>query len=420
MAISVNWATKIISVPQADLAWIGGTNYQLDTNAFRIALRNLEDSEDGMTFLPILNHNTVVTLGGIQYARIIEIINGYSVTFEAGLYAVTLLGSNNNILDVTNLNSVATRSNNSAGLMSMQEIEHGAFNGGVTIDVVNGSAGTLYPIGTTRKPVNNFADARQIAIFRGFNVLYINSDATLDSTANIASFILIGKSSVFTALDIQAGATASRCVIKNCRVVGTLDGGNQLVDCDVDGLSFFNGEISDSGIEGTITLGGGATAIFSNCRQHNPLTYPTINMGGSGQSMIMTDWDGEVHITNCADAATYSHYTGRGEVLIEPSVTLGTFEVFGDIKLGNNTTSGTVLVKDRTSSFLTADKVWNYAVETFTAQEMMRIMLAALAGKRQGLGTATETYYGRNGTTPRITLTPDANGNGLPVVDGTP
>jgi hypothetical protein len=51
--------------------------------------------------------------------------------------------------------------------------------------------------------------------------------------------------------------------------------------------------------------------------------------------------------------------------------------------------------------------------------EVTRIMLSALAGKRQGLGTATEQYLSQDNSKPRITLSPDVNGNGDPVVDGT-
>ena len=58
------------------------------------------------------------------------------------------------------------------------------------------------------------------------------------------------------------------------------------------------------------------------------------------------------------------------------------------------------------------DGTWAKVLEGLTAEEMMRVMLAALAGKRTGLGTATETYMAQDGTTPRITLTPDQYGNG--------
>lgn len=67
-----------------------------------------------------------------------------------------------------------------------------------------------------------------------------------------------------------------------------------------------------------------------------------------------------------------------------------------------------------------ADKMWAKAIEGLTAEEIMRITLAALAGKRQGLGTAEEKYMAQNGVTPRITFSPDAQGNGVPTLNGAP
>jgi len=55
-----------------------------------------------------------------------------------------------------------------------------------------------------------------------------------------------------------------------------------------------------------------------------------------------------------------------------------------------------------------------------THEAMLRIMLATLAGKRQGLaeGPGTVTYFGQDGITPRVTLAHDGYGNGTPTVDG--
>lgn len=68
-----------------------------------------------------------------------------------------------------------------------------------------------------------------------------------------------------------------------------------------------------------------------------------------------------------------------------------------------------------------AAAVWSYILEgALTAEQMQRIMLAALAGKRSGLGTATEQYMGLDGVTPRVTFTPtDEYANGTTIVDGT-
>ena len=121
MAISIDWGTKIITVPKSYLTHVAGDLYEMDTDQFRLDLKNLEDSEEGMPFPDTHRHNTEVTVAGVTYARTIEIINGYSITFEDGNYAVRLVGSNNNIFDaengILNVNSVSIIPTNSAGLI---------------------------------------------------------------------------------------------------------------------------------------------------------------------------------------------------------------------------------------------------------------------------------------------------------------
>jgi len=117
MAISIDPATRVITIPQADLTFLGAGVYQLDVNQFRLWLKDYEDNETGVYLLDTHRHNTEVTVGGVTLARVIEIINGYTVTFEDGAYAVTLTGGNNNLADVMNVNNVSLRSNNSAGLV---------------------------------------------------------------------------------------------------------------------------------------------------------------------------------------------------------------------------------------------------------------------------------------------------------------
>jgi len=106
-------------VPQSYLTNLGGGIYELDLDQFRLDLKALEDDEEGMPFLDTHQHNTEVTLGGITLARVIEFINGYTVTFEDGQYAVNAVGANSNIADVMNVNQVSLRTFNSAGLIQV-------------------------------------------------------------------------------------------------------------------------------------------------------------------------------------------------------------------------------------------------------------------------------------------------------------
>ncbi|MCK5017710.1 MAG: hypothetical protein KAS32_11665 [Candidatus Peribacteraceae bacterium] len=125
MAITINWGTKVITVPKADMTLVQSTPveiYELDLDAFRLVLKDIEDSEEGMVFPDIHNHNTEVTIGSITLARVVEILNGYTITFEDGQYAVDLVGANSNVMDVINANQVSVRANNSAGLTCSEAI----------------------------------------------------------------------------------------------------------------------------------------------------------------------------------------------------------------------------------------------------------------------------------------------------------
>ena len=59
-----------------------------------------------------------------------------------------------------------------------------------------------------------------------------------------------------------------------------------------------------------------------------------------------------------------------------------------------------------------ADAVWQRLLEGgLSAEQIMRILMAPLAGKASGVGTAQEVYYGADGTTPRLTVQFDQAGN---------
>jgi len=119
MNISIAWGTKIITVPRTEMTLLQASPEirELDLDVFRLDLKSLEDSEAGMAFPDTHRHNTEVTLSGAVYARVVEIINGYTVTFGDGQYAVNAVGANSNIADVMNVNQVSLRTFNAAGLL---------------------------------------------------------------------------------------------------------------------------------------------------------------------------------------------------------------------------------------------------------------------------------------------------------------
>lgn len=124
MAITVDHATKIITVPQADCTFVSGTFYRLPTKTvFQAAIQDLLDDEEGIVLDDIIDHNTEYTVAGVTYAPKIEVINSYQVQFTPDTaWSVELTESNNNLWDVENgvlvQNNVQVIPTNSAGLIA--------------------------------------------------------------------------------------------------------------------------------------------------------------------------------------------------------------------------------------------------------------------------------------------------------------
>ena len=107
--IFINWITGEIFVPKFFSTLVQTTPIEvrdLDIDLFRLKLRDLEDNIDGRPWPKTHTHNTQVVLSGITYARVIEILDPYTITFEDGQYAINLQGANSNIADRININNV--------------------------------------------------------------------------------------------------------------------------------------------------------------------------------------------------------------------------------------------------------------------------------------------------------------------------
>lgn len=348
MAISVNWLTKIITVPKADLTLVQSTPneiYELNLNEFRMWLHDEQDSEEGIVNLEIFTHNTEVELGGITFARVLRIINGYTVTFENGTYAVNLIGANSNVADVTNVNNVSVRPYNSAGLISSPDIEYSSFNERVTVDTVNGFSGTLYPIGTMRKPVNNLMDAKIIAQYRGFETIFVIGDITFANTDIIDGFTFVGQNPIKSHFELTAGLSSIGCEFIDATINGVLDGNSTINNCVVDDLTYIEGIIKNSILRGTIVLAGGTTTNILDC--HDGIAgddKPIIDMGGSGQGLTVGGYSGELEIRNKTGTDKISIDLLSGEVVLDSTVANGEIDIRGVGRLIDNST-GTAIVK---------------------------------------------------------------------------
>jgi len=136
MSLSIDWPNKVITIPKAYMTLDTSDPYDiyiLEANQFHLDLRAEEVTEQGIINDATHNHTTIVTLGGTTFARLVEIINDYTMTFEDGQYAVAINGANTNFADVLTLNQVSVRTANTAGLI---ETAGGSGDAGAVWDVI--------------------------------------------------------------------------------------------------------------------------------------------------------------------------------------------------------------------------------------------------------------------------------------------
>ena len=119
MAVSITWPTGVIFVPRADMPVIQASPEvrEFDLEQFRIDLKTLEATSEGIVYPDTTVHFTQYTISGFLYARAFQVIAPYSVEFEDGQYAVAAFGANANVLDVKVQNQVSYNSQNSGGLL---------------------------------------------------------------------------------------------------------------------------------------------------------------------------------------------------------------------------------------------------------------------------------------------------------------
>lgn len=217
---------------------------------------------------------------------------------------------------------------------SLAAIENMSFNNGVSLDVINGSAGTAYPVGNEEHPSDNLTDAITIANSRGFKKLYLRESMTGANALNglFSGFTIIGQSPVNTDIEIDDIANCEKVTIKQCNIVaGDLDGGTHITECYVGNINYMDGQIDHCGLYGNILLSGNKDAVISNSYiidQDSPLT---IDMGGTGQSLAMPKFTGIVSFSNLSDPESEIGVgINGGKVTFEDTITAGNHLVGGD------------------------------------------------------------------------------------------
>jgi hypothetical protein len=347
MAITINWPTKVINVPKADMLLVQSVPSEireLDIDAFRLELKAIEASIEGMPFVDTHSHSPPVTVGGVTLARVVEIINGYTVTFEDDQYAVNLVGANSNIGDVANVNQVSVRSANSAGLTYSKEIEDQSFEGAmVWIDTVGGLSGTQFPRGTPGDPVNNLDDAKSIILNRGLPLrIHLRGDLILGTGDSLADYSIFGAATRLSSINF-GGANTTDMIVENVDLTGMANGAFTAQGTSAfSNLDDFAGTMIGGGLDGTISLAGAASKHeFIDCYSRvSGISTPIIDCDDlANLDLAFRSYDGGIELRNISSSnSTVSIDLNSGHVVLDSSVSAGDIVIRGTGYITDNST----------------------------------------------------------------------------------
>jgi hypothetical protein len=225
-----------------------------------------------------------------------------------------------------------------ATIQQLPEIEHSSFNGVVTIDVINGVSGTLYPIGTSTNPVNNLNDAKIIAAYRGFKTLYLKSDLTIISGSNIDEYTL--KSDNWLSVTIENNVSLVNTFFEKLSLYGVMGGfWNVLVDCWVYDITNFCGWLrggSFVNIElAPYTVESAGQSFFDNIIPMYPNT-PSVLVMNTDVMVSFTNAVDTYEIRSMTSGSTISIGLNEGKVIIDSSCIGGNILIGGIGDVINN------------------------------------------------------------------------------------
>jgi len=412
MAISVDWGTSVITIPRADMEIVQSEPIEireLDLDAFRLTLKDLEDDEAGMPFPDTHSHETTATMGGVTYARKIEILEPYTVTFEDGSYAVNLVGANSNVADRLNLNSVSVRAANSAGLVQIRQIETSSYNGEAVLDATNGSPGTGFPYGKLEKPVDTLADALTIASDRNLPTIRICCTGyTFEASDDISGMLIKGEYHDRTVLNLADGTTITNTHFYDVALTGYMGGQSCVVDkmCSLRSVTDLNANVYYSELSGTIKLAlSGSYRHWINCWSNRHTSPPTLDFQETDQSLIMSDYSGNLKIANFT-AGKLLLFLNAGDVEITSTCTGGTIELHGTGVLLDNS-DGTIVSNYLTNPDNIADRVWDEAELEHSEEGSFGLALQNIRQIESGRWKIVSNqmiFYSDDGVTPLYTF----------------
>jgi hypothetical protein len=200
----------------------------------------------------------------------------------------------------------------------------------VTIDVSNGEAGTAWPIGTHKFPVNNLADAKAIASASNIDTFNIHGLVTIGATDVIDGYTFRGHEGWGSEIIFTAGCSANETAYQYLMMSGEVSPGDTLLieSCTVGNLTNFNGVMHvvnlAQGAEISIDTWANLLEVSAG---GNPTNEPEIALNSS--AIVISKYTGNIKLKGKTGGIRTTVECSGGNVVIDSTCTGGTIQLLG-------------------------------------------------------------------------------------------
>lgn len=234
---------------------------------------------------------------------------------------------------------------NDDGLLNAEKLNSPVWDE-IIINVIDGSAGTTYPIGTHRYPVNNLTDALTIANANYIEKFHVHNSLTIESTHDISSMFMSSGNIKGTLITLDVGCSVNNASFKYVNLQGTISNGDEILveSCGIFNLVNFAGIMQNVIFNQNDTLTIGSWADIHNCRGGSDLGNEyEINVGNS--VLNIQQCQGNLKLINKTGSNRTTVGGFSANILIEPSCVSGDIQLLGTGIFTDNSI-GTCVVDD--------------------------------------------------------------------------
>jgi len=264
-----------------------------------------------------------------------------------GTYNIAIVSSVSSLVDST--------------VQQLPEIEHASFNGGITVDSVNGIDSGVFPAGTPQAPVQTCSQVMELAEYRGFKKIYFINDFSIENHS-MSGYSVYGLSPRQTTLTIGTNLLWGGGTISDCKVEGTFANNSfvTIEDAEVGNLNNISLTAKNCILSGTVELNNSISSNFYNCTDGVPGSGTPIIQVNDCDSLGIWNYAGGIKLTNMTTVGTTVSFNApSGRLIVDSTDTQGSIIARGVGSITGTTGGTTVTQTDLINRDTISDSVWD-------------------------------------------------------------